>query len=259
MSFPNEMLDFIFFPNFEEKIDDLAELAEPENWDYKHIVNPNSKSKPILFNYLRYTYAKLAQENKIELSADGQYLAFNTGLVTTNQEAIFCFCQKQKKKTSKAKTSWFFQGWKRKGEHDMAKFDKIPEMAHYFDDPSVLVFDCKKQLNANIEHIIEDNKDRFPEQYSKMSSHLLHNLLKGAIDSAVERVKRNYKTAIPHYYDGRIQLLLPLCFSEANKAELALVVENMGSMYRAATCLTLDMAYNNARQLVRPDTDWLAP
>lgn len=256
MSFPNEMLDFIFFPSFEEKIDDLAELAEPEDWDYKNTANPNLKSKPILFNYLRYTYAKLSQEDKIEISIDGQYLAFNTGLVTINQESIFCFCSKNKNQT---KTSWFFQGWKRKGEYDMTRFEKIPEMAHYFDNPAVLVFDCKKPLNPNIEHIIEDNKERFPQPYNEMNNHLLHNLLKGAIDSAVERVKRNYKTAIPHYYDGRIQLLLPLCFSEPNKAELALVVENMGSMYRAATCLTLDMAYNNARQLVRPDTDWLAP
>ncbi|MCH8930901.1 MAG: DUF3825 domain-containing protein [Proteobacteria bacterium] len=29
--------------------------------------------------------------------------------------------------------------------------------------------------------------------------------------------------------------------------------------YCAATCLTLDMAYNNARQLARPDSDWLEP
>jgi hypothetical protein len=37
-----------------------------------------------------------------------------------------------------------------------------------------------------------------------------------------------------------MQLLLPLCLE-------------------TPTCLTLDMAYNNARQLARPDTDWLQP
>ena len=141
----------------------------------------------------------------------------------------------------------------------MTKFALIPEMTHYFDDPSVLVFDHKKEFLANIEHIISDNKERFPEPYRSMPDHTLNILLKGAIDSAKERVRRNYKTAIPHYYNNRIQLLLPLCFAEPNKADLAIVVENMGSAYRAATCLTLDMAYNNARQLVRPDTDWLIP
>ena len=42
-------------------------------------------------------------------------------------------------------------------------------------------------------------------------------------------------------------------------ADLALVVERHSTFYRAATCLTLDMAYNNARQIARPDRDWLQP
>jgi hypothetical protein len=40
---------------------------------------------------------------------------------------------------------------------------------------------------------------------------------------------------------------------------MALVVEDFDAFYRASTCLTLDMAYNNARQLARPDKDWLQP
>lgn len=254
MSFPEKLFDLIYFPSFDSNLDDLAKLAEPETWDYQ--VTPSPKNKPILSNYLKYTYSKLVQENKIEISQDGQYLTFNTGLVTTNQEPIFIFCEKNKISGGRP---WYFKGWRRKGEQDMTKFIQIPEMAHYFDDPSVLVFDYKKELLANIEHIINDNKGRFPEPYKSMSDHALNNLLKGAIDSAKERVKRNYKTAIPHYYNNKIQLLLPICLSHPSKADLAIVVEDMGSVYRAATCLTLDMAYNNARQLVRPDTDWLIP
>jgi hypothetical protein len=87
----------------------------------------------------------------------------------------------------------------------------------------------------------------------------LQNLFKGAIDSAKERVKRNYKTAIPQYYNGTIQLLLPLSLTDPAVADLALVVERFHEFYRASTCLTLDMAYNNARQLARPDRDWLKP
>jgi hypothetical protein len=61
------------------------------------------------------------------------------------------------------------------------------------------------------------------------------------------------------YYKGGIQLLLPLCIGNPQAGDLALVVENHDQLYRAATCLTLDMAYNNARQLARPDRDWLQP
>ena len=92
-----------------------------------------------------------------------------------------------------------------------------------------------------------------------MEDYGLQTFVKGAIDNAKERVLRNYKTAIPQYYRGKVQLLLPLCLGSPNIAELALVVEDHGEFYRASTCLTLDMAYNNARQLARPDRDWLMP
>ena len=45
----------------------------------------------------------------------------------------------------------------------MTRFPELPEMAHYFDDPAVLVLDASKELRVNIEHIVEDNKERFPE------------------------------------------------------------------------------------------------
>ena len=40
-------------------------------------------------------------------------------------------------------------------------------------------------------------------------------------------------------------------------ADLALAVSREGNVYMASTCLTLDMAYNNARLLARPDSEWL--
>jgi hypothetical protein len=43
------------------------------------------------------------------------------------------------------------------------------------------------------------------------------------------------------------------------RADLALSVDRVGDVYRAATVLTLDMAYNNARLIARPDRGWLEP
>ena len=84
--------------------------------------------------------------------------------------------------------------------------------------------------------------------------------IKDSIELAVKRIKRNYKTAIPHFYDGKIQFLLPLCF-RANKAEAlgALVVNKNENIYEAHTILSLDQAYNNARLLAKPDREWLNP
>ena len=92
-----------------------------------------------------------------------------------------------------------------------------------------------------------------------MNDFTLQNLLQGAVDNARQRVRRSYKTAIPQFYKGQVQLLLPLCFGSPQAADLALVVERHQTFYRSSTCLTLDMAYNNARQLARPDRDWLQP
>ena len=78
-----------------------------------------------------------------------------------------------------------------------------------------------------------------------------------SLEDAKKRVRRNYKTAIPQYYDGKIQLLLPLCLTSKTDADLALVVERGNNVYRASTCLTLDMAINNARLIAKPDDEWL--
>ncbi|MCG8386123.1 MAG: DUF3825 domain-containing protein [Cytophagales bacterium] len=245
----------MYIPEIEEKLDDLAEMAENENWDYQK--TEDEHHLPILFNYIQYTYKRLAQEDKIVISENGQCLSWNTGLVTSNQEPIYAYCNTNRRE--EADQPWFFQGWKRKGEYDMTKFSSLPEMAHYFDDPSILAMDARLELRTNIEHIVTHNKDRFPTPYNTMDDYAIQTLIKGAIDNARERVKRNYKTAIPHFYREKVQLMLPLCLGNPNSADLALVIERHETFYRASTCLTLDMAYNNARQLAKPDRDWLIP
>lgn len=253
--FPEHFRDFVFMPKFDENIEALASLSEPEDWDYKSAASHHTK--PILRNYLTYTYKRVADEKKIAITSDEQFACWNTGLITKKQEPLFVLFEKNK--LDGVAHYWHFWKFCRKGEWDLNKFPALPEMAHYFDDASVLVFDTRKELRVNVEHIIEDNLERFPTELKSMNPFGLQNLVKGAIDTASERVKRNYKTAIPQYYQGAIQLLLPLTLLDPSTADLALVVERFSDFYRGATCLTLDMAYNNARQLARPDRDWLTP
>jgi len=254
-TWPEDLFDLVFIPHMDQRLEELVDLAEDEDWSYKSTANDHAH--PVLFNYLRYTYRRLAEEEKIVVADDGRSIAMNTGLVTPGQEPIYLFCTQNK--LQGRDEPWHFGAWRRKGEYDLTRFSSLPEMAHYFDDPSCLVLDSRKELRANVEHIIEDNKARFPAPYTDMEAYQLQTFLKGAIDNAKERVRRNYKTAVPQYYRGKIQLLLPLCLSKAAIADLALVIEDHGAFYRASTCLTLDMAYNNARQLARPDRDWLQP
>jgi cold shock CspA family protein len=252
----------------EEWLDALAAKAEPENWSYLHA--PNTVSRPILRSYLAYTFARVREESddaddrdkKIRFGSDGvkNYACFNTGLVTPNQESIYALFVEQN--AARDGCDWRLQSFCAKSDRPMlGKFDQLPEMANYFDDPSELIYDRKCELVLDVDHIIDERLDRFPRVVHEADDPraMARNLLHSAQDRAVQRVNRNYKTAIPHYYQGSIQLLLPLCLGSASKADLALTVTRHGDQYRGGTVLTLDMAYNNARLLTKPDTEWLQP
>ncbi|QDP95392.1 DUF3825 domain-containing protein [Microlunatus elymi] len=107
-------------------------------------------------------------------------------------------------------------------------------------------------------------KSRFPEPLNA-NEFLARQAIQAAEVNTRSRVYRNYKAAIPQWYrdshsdHASVQLLLPLCLRQPDKADLALVVDRVGDSYRGNTVLTLDMAYRNARLLARPDSDWLIP
>jgi len=254
-TWPEDLFDFAYLPEIEAHLQQLDSMAEDEDWEY-HFTECEHPF-PVLYNHIRYTYRRVAEEHKIALSEDAQASCFNTGLTTPHQEPIYAVFRVNRVPD---KQNWYCEGWFRRGHHSLNKFPELPEMANYFDDPSCLVFDHRREFRINVDHIISETpRERFPEPYRSMVDYALQTVLKGAIDNARERVRRSYKTAIPQYYRGRVQLLLPLCMSDPQKADLALVVERHATFYRAATCLTLDMAYNNARQIARPDRDWLQP
>ena len=253
---PDDLFAFAYFPDMDRRLRDLAEQVEAEDWEYHNTATEHRY--PILFNYIRGTYQRLAEERKINLSENGTFTCFNTGLVTPNQEPVYASFELHR--WQDAPQQWFFKGWYRRGRRELNQFSKLPDLAHYFDDPAVLVFDTRRELRVNVEHIIQETpRERFPEPYNSMGDYAVQTVLAGSIENAQERVRRSYKTAIPQYYRRQIQLLLPLCLMDPQRADMALVVEIHNDFYRAATCLTLDMAYNNARQLAKPDRDWLQP
>lgn len=244
------LFEYAWIPEFFDRIKELKALAMKEEWDYKK--HPSGK-EPILVNYVKHTFSKLYEEKKVY--EQGNYSVFNTGLVTPLQEEIFSLFQSNKRQS--ASQPWYFIGWKKQSDRDLMKFERLPECANYFDNASDLIYDTKLELRSNVNHIIEDNIDRFPSSFQEMDRYQLGILLEGTINDAKRRIRRNYKTAVPQYYKGKLQLLLPLCLTSKASADLALVVEKENNIYRASTCLTLDMAINNARLIAKPDDEWL--
>lgn len=238
------------------------ELAEKEPWEYS--CTTASEPLPILRSYVRHTFRRLEETSGgVAISADGQSAAFNTGLVTPNQEELYAFFEPN---TRTGRQRWRFVGFKKASDWDLLdKFgSSAPPLANYFDDPSVLLYDRRCELLINIDHVMSElNIERFPE-HLRSNPYVARQLMLSAEVTTKKRVYRNYKTAVPQFYRdkggvGIVQLLLPICLENPARADLALAIERIGNAYRGSTVLTLDMAYNNARLLARPDTEWLHP
>ncbi|WP_448530655.1 DUF3825 domain-containing protein [Raineya sp.] len=253
-----ELFNFAYFHEFDKKISFLAEnLADKEVWDFD---NPNEKKYSILKNYLEHTFRRLKYEKKIAYTTDNKYACFNTGLVTSNLEDIFAFFETHK---NPEKTPYFFKAFYKKSNNELLRFfgNSLPEVANYFEKPEDLIFNPRCELIPDLDHIIQDNMERFPDFLKRQGESEMRMRLQGAIDETKKRVKTNYKIAIPQFYNNRIQLLLPLYLTpNSPNPDLALVTHKIDEKtYTARTCLTLKMAYNNARLIVKPQSDWLKP
>lgn len=120
-------------------------------------------------------------------------------------------------------------------------------------------------IRVNVEHILSDemNWQRLPESirnYAGLNLYLL-------IEVAVEMTRRYTEIApgiiVPQIYQGRLQYLLPLYLTKTDRIDraepdLALTLSPMPEGYYCGhTCLTLEMAMQNARLFARPTARWL--
>ena len=157
---------------------------------------------------------------------------------------------------------------------------QLPKLACYFKDRSDVIFDASLDIHFNDEHIFIDGVARKrlpkyseayeackddPEKISILASRIARDF-ESACNRAKLLAERNYKLAVPQYWKetGEIQFLLPIYLGEEEEADIpqcALVLSLDHSArnisYRGETILTLDMAYNNARLLAKPDVFWL--
>lgn len=240
----------------------------PEKWSYA-----GKSDFGILRSYLYFTFEKLMQEREDAndeqkqqfIYMDENVACFNTGLYDKNWQAIFFYCTKNPVATAR-------QMWRFSGFYNSYTIKGLPipptavanlRRANYFDDPSALIFDVNLEIVPQWDHILYDEENflRIPEPLRANGKEFCQNLIDGAIRSMKKRIEANYKTIVPQMYRGKIQLLAPLYLSNPNSPDLALVLSlsEDKTVYYGHTCLTTEMAYNNARLIARPDSYWLVP
>ena len=227
-----------FNVNWNNYTDQLSSIAMEESWS-----NDTYPNNGILANYIVKTYNKLQAERNVIYTQD--YALFNTGLFTKYYEPIYAY--------QSGYDISFLTGYELSS---MGIYER-PERANYFENPELLLFDWHYPIDIQYKHILDDdrNKSRLPESFLNSSN--MVTILNGAIDTMKKRVSANYKLAVPQYYDNKIQLLLPLCLCDDNVPDVAIAVTKKDKCYQGHTCLTLDMAYNNARLIAKPDSSWL--
>lgn len=159
------------------------------------------------------------------------------------------------------------------------------EMATFYDDPGDLLFNWEIAqrpggINIADEHIFQDNMNRINlglrDQALRFNFENMQDIARcrqmfeGALKASLELSKRNYKLVAPQFWPatGKIQFLMPIylegvqAIQEGESKEVlpptvALSMEMVHGQYIGTTILTLDMAYQNARLIARPDGFWL--
>ena len=165
---PGKSLEqFADLGSWQNFLKELAELALPEKWDSE--VKQRGHFY-VLKKYIQYTFYRLLQEDKICVSEDGKFAAFNTGLVNHHYDDIYaCFVPNPQN----GKENWKFEAFAMagiRGKDGYGKlltnyFNPLPQVPSYVENKEDLIYDLDKELLTDYEHIIVDNLHRLPKGY----------------------------------------------------------------------------------------------
>lgn len=249
------LFDYAYCPDFDRKIQDLADLIIPEKWSFE-----GRADNGILRNYINNTFNKLWSEGNGKIVEKEGYALFNTGLFTEKYQSVYGYFVRRK--VSDWRQQWELDGFFSSYElaSNGVEVDSSARRADYFAHPEELVFDVNSNIYPQYEHILHDaeNVKRLPREMQGQP--YLQNLFDGAVKRTRDMLEANYKIAVPQWYHGRIQLLVPLYLQQKEEPDICLVIsKDNGKDYTGRTCLTLEMAYNNARLIARPESNWLKP
>ncbi len=287
----------IFTPssNGEKFLEELSQLAMKEKWTSVKGNTKNDILRSYISHTLDKLLKEDAEEadpNKHKVQGYNDNLYFNSGLLNRRYFRQIIICGEKvviKLPGLGKRTLTLIKNPEPYVETDKvitSVFDgnefPVPGIANYFanDDKTIAIFNTKYKVVLNDKHIFEDGvrRGRLSKYAAEFNScadneaekdQLLARIARdfeSAINRAVLLAERNYKLALPQYWPetDRMQFLLPIYLGEREETDipqcaLVLSLDESGrtTVYRGTTILTLEMAYNNARLIAKPDAFWL--
>jgi hypothetical protein len=243
-------------PGEDDAFDQLARIAEPENW-----AGPAQARRDetwVLREYVEWTFERLYQQRQIINSADGAHSVFNTGLATAQQETIYGLFMPNRNPDG---APWQLKAWLPESDRELHDhFPALPGFASYTEDPADFVYDWRRALVVSPKHLLDsqENLGSLPDPL-RSNPYQASLVMEGAVRRAEARVRRSYRAAVPCWDPARerLQLLLPLSLTAPENVDVALVTSHEGNAYHGHTVLGLDIAYARARQIARPE-EWLS-
>jgi hypothetical protein len=240
----------------DDAFDQLARMAEPENWAGPAQVEHDETW--VLREYVEWTFERLYQQRHILNSPDGGYSVFNTGLATTQQETIYGLFVPNRDPDG---PPWQLKGWLPESDRELHDhFPALPGFASYTEDPADFVYDWRRELVVSPKHLLDsqENLGSLPDPL-RSNPYQASLVMEGAVRRAEARVRRGYRAAVPCWDPARerLQLLLPLSLTAPENVDVALVTSHEGDAYHGHTVLGLDVAYARARLIARPE-EWLS-
>lgn len=249
--------------DFLEKLKTEAQAEEWSYFDYKSSIN-----YPILKSYVEHTYIRLKNEGKIIKSKDNKKIILNIGLLDKNFLLDICILCNKIPLQIFDQVVFFSNNPEIVLEDDISiikNFSSRPLPAKYFSKIDEVIFNPNININMNWKHIFIERADRIPVEIRNGNIPIkeIVQRFRGNEENIKKMARRNYRMVIPQFYNDEIQFLMPIYLGTDFSGEpdfiLVLAMDNSGNdpVYIGTTILTVEMAYQNARLITKPDNSWL--
>ena len=240
---------------FDKKLNYLTNIADNEKWYYER---EDDETFSVIFYYIIHTFDRVFKQNKLVINDDENVCIFNTGLLSNQGDEILGIFEKSFNYNSNNPSSnyWHFSTFLLENDRKFLNYSlNKPEIATYFDNFNELYFDPNTEISLNFDHFYDDNYDRLPTELKTLEKSTARIVFNGFLEHTVKKIKRNNRIPVPQFYREKIMFLIPVRILGTRTVVIA--VEKLGDRYVANTVLTMDMAYNCARLLNKPESNWL--